>query len=157
MIEEKTKTIGNNLYTVRQLSASEGRKMLMFLTRKLGAAFGTLIEGLGGGKATVQSVMDMDMEVLAKAIREFVLTLEGNELDHLCEVFGKCTRLSFLGPDGTRREVPLTLENQELQFMGKYLEMFKWLGFCLEVNFSDFFVGSRTLKVALGNDAAAVS
>jgi hypothetical protein len=40
--------------------------------------------------------------------------------------------------DGEKK-VPLTVGNQEIHFSGRYMALFDWLAFCMEVNFRGFF------------------
>jgi CYTH domain-containing protein len=146
MLQTKTKTIGNHSYTVRQLGASEGRKMLMRLIKVLGPVLSTLLTG-EGGKAKVKgwSFLETPLADIGKALLTFSDRISEQDLEYLCATLGMATEVHF--PDGKTR--PLTLEEQELHFAGRYSDMFRWLGFALEANYSDFFGSSSALAGAL--------
>ena len=139
MIESEKKTIDGDTYTIHQLGAGEGRKMLVRLTKVLGPSLGRLAE--------VQGEKDPNLsEAIATAIYELSSHLTEADLDWACEVFGKRTELEL---EGGKIQV-LDLELQELHFAGRFGSMLKWLGACLEVNFRDFFAMSASAAKTAG-------
>lgn len=145
MLEIRSKAIGNHTYRVRQLGAGEGRKALIRLVKILGPVFAPLLEGSGKVGAG-WSFLETKASDVGRAFEVLAERLSDQDLDYFCATFGVCTELEW--PDG--RAKPLTLQEQELHFAGDYLAMFKWLAFCLEVNYSGFFQSSSALVGALG-------
>lgn len=168
----RSRTIGNHTYHVRPLGSTAGGKLLIRLTKLAGPAVAALLADIRPGKALEQvrkakaqakaqggaeeakvdaavergwSILDQDASGLAMALREFVFRLEENDLEYLTSVLGMTTEVEL--PDGKR--LPLTKERQELHWAGNYGEMFRWLGFALEVNYSGFFGSWGSITEAL--------
>lgn len=125
MIETIPKTIEGHSYRLHQLGAKDGRHMLVRLTKVLGPSLGRLADA---DRSRLS-------ESIAQAIYELSVHMTEEDLDWVCETFGKRTELEL---EGGALKV-LDLELQELHFAGRYGAMVKWLGACLEVNFQDFF------------------
>lgn len=117
MLETKNKQIGANEYQVTQLGAIQGRKVLARLARVIGPAIAEV--GTGGVTAA-----------LAKAAEG----LTDADVDYFCETFAPMTHVRM--PDG---KTPKLSQIFDFHFAANYLELTKWLGFCLEVNFGSFF------------------
>lgn len=170
MLKSQSRVIGNHTYRVRQLGASEGRKMLVRLVKALGPVLAALLRATKGQKlppakveesteatppeATEEappevpkgwSIMDTKLEDLAGALEVFCTRLSEADVDYLVSTLGPCTEVIL--PDG--RVQALTLDVQEMHFAGSYGEMFKWLGFALETNYSDFLGKSNAVMEAL--------
>jgi hypothetical protein len=99
--------------------------MLVRLTKILGPSVGRLAE----------ITNDKMGEAIAGAIFELSDHLTEEDLDWICEKFGRQTEVEL---GGKKLEI-LDLDMQEIHFAGEYGLMIKWLGACLEVNFQDFF------------------
>ena len=136
MIKTETRDIDGNAYQVSQLTASEGRAMLVLLIKILGPSLGRLIDS---SETTIGSS-------ISGAIFELSTNLTDQELKKVCETFGKYTMVSIEGKDQR-----LDLNLQEIFFAGKYGTMFKWLGFSLEANYRDFFESMANASANLGN------
>jgi hypothetical protein len=119
--------IDGNLYYVTQLGFSQGREVMVRLSKLLGPAFGRL-NGEGGAVAA--------MGELAAAVTEA-------DLVHLCRVFGTSTEVQIEG-----KRPRLTEQIQELHFAGRYDTMLKWLWFAIEVNYGGFFDSVRRIGAA---------
>ena len=139
MLETEQKLIGNTTYHVRQLASGEARKTLVRLTKAVGPVLGALLEDMGGPQgakksAVIRSVMDMDTRQLSKTLSAMSAQLQ--EEDLATQVETEAGKL-----------LQLTKERMEIHFAGGHLlEMFHWLGFCLEVNYRDFFVAFMSAK-----------
>lgn len=138
-LETKSKQIGRYTYRVTQLPTSKGRRMLCLLTKAIGPVLGKLADG--GGKS-----IGIAFEELSERINEA-------DLKELCEVFGESSEVEL--PDGRRPR--LMPEFQEMHFAGQFGELFEWLRFCVEVNYSDFFALAMRGVSAAGSDQAAAS
>ena len=73
-------------------------------------------------------------EAAADALRSLPSQLSYNDIEFFQGVFGDTS----VYIDGQKR-VPLTAQIQELHFVGRYMALFDWLAFCMEVNFAGFF------------------
>lgn len=148
-MQTKNRIIGNHKYEVRQLGTSEAEELLVRLVRVLGPVLGALLEDVGGGIKSpkgIKSLLDMDVTTVSKALHELGMRLTVEDLRHLRTVFGNASVCHQ--PDG--KALPMKLEYQELHWCGRISDMFKWLGFCLEVNYSDFFGGAGLISKAVG-------
>ena len=143
-----TKVIGNHRYEVRQLGTTEAEELLVRLVKVLGPVLGALLEDVGGIKSPkgIKSIMDMDITTVSKALHELGMRLTVEDLRHARTVFGNASTVHM--PDG--KAFPMTLEQQELHWCGRFSDMFKWLGFCLEVSYGDFFGGAGLINKAVG-------
>lgn len=122
---------------VTQLPGIKGRKLLVRLYSVLGPAFAALVEGADGGTGAANVAPDVELDAVSRAMTTLAHSLQEEDLEHVCKVFGATSRVR-VGESGF---VELTTEMQDLVFAGRYLEMFRWLGFALEVNYSGFFAG----------------
>lgn len=123
MLPKKSKDIGSCKYTVTMLGAIKGREVLTKLAKLIAPA----LEGMDGKEFTEASMARM----LGKLLKE----LNTNDISYFCEAFTENTEV--LLPDG---KAPYLHHIFDEHFAGKYLEMTKWLIFCIEVNFGNFFV-----------------
>lgn len=121
--ETKTKRIGNHNYSVTQLGAIEGRRVLA----KLMQLFGGMVGGIaGGGKPD----MVAGFAALAGAITP-------EQVDFFCETFTPWTQV-----ETSPGKVRMLRDVFDDHFVANYGELVEWLGFCLEVNFASFLGGS---------------
>lgn len=153
-LETKSKEIGDRGYTyhVTELPAKKGRALLVRLIKTLGPVFGQLISGMKpqGPKAPKlpspankagAALASINGQAISRALAELASRLTEAELEHVCLVLGEHTEISDQeNPDNRKK---LTPGAQEFHFAGRYLEMFEWIGFGLEVNYADFFSGSQ--------------
>lgn len=137
--EQKTTRIGAHAYKVTQLDAVTGRRAFTKLFKIAGPALAKIENGI-------------DETSLGGALTELVTRLEPADVDYFCDVFAAVTEVS-----GGRytKEAPQLDDVFALHFASNYLEMFQWLAFCLQVNFSSFFVGIGQLIAKLVADRKA--
>lgn len=153
MLETKTRLIGNTRYQVTQLPSSHARKLLVRLVRMAGPIVASLLEDktlIDTNAPIVERVSKLDSKTLATMLRDFSTRVSEADLEYLCETLGGCTQIESL--DG--KLSPLDLEAQELHFRGGRLsELFRWLAFALEVQYSDFFSGLGGVGKPPGREA----
>lgn len=114
MLETRERTIDGFAYKVTQLTARTGNKVGMRLTKTLAGAAGAKdVESALGG-------------IIAKLSEE--------DLEFICDTLARQTQVQ-LEPG----KWPMLSDVFDIHFAGRYLEMLKWLGFALEVNFGAFF------------------
>ncbi len=140
-MEQKTTRIGAHSYKVTQLDAVVGRRVFTRLFKIAGPALAKLENGI-------------DEKALGAALTELVTRLEPADVDHFCDTFAEVTEVS--GGKYTKAAPQLDTVFS-VHFAANYLEMFQWLAFCLQVNFSSFFVGIGQLFGQLAAARAASS
>ncbi len=123
MITTKERSIGANTYKVTQLGFKKSREVLARLSKMLGPV---LAELLSAGNA---------QEKAGAALAALCAQVSEQDLEYLCGVFADCTFVTL--PDGSMKR--LDAQAQEALFGGNIAECFKWLAFCLEANYADFF------------------
>lgn len=136
-LEFRDKVIGEHTYRTKQLGAVAARKLLMRLVKVLGPAFSAFLRN--NASLDSKKLLDMKLDVIAQAVEEFSNIATDEDLEYVCAVFGAVSTVEF--SDG--RSIHLDKQGQDTHFSGRLFEMLKWLGFCLEANFSDFFVGMQ--------------
>lgn len=132
MLETREKRIGDVTYQVTQLPAPSGRRLLVRLYKVLGPAIAAALRGLPESSESL-SLGNLQTAAIGDAMLELAQTLTEDELDHVCEIFSQHTLFSR----EPEKWQPLKVE-KDLHWSGNFLNMFKWLAFCLEVNYSDF-------------------
>lgn len=145
MIETQETEIGSYRFRLSQLPAGKGRRLLVRLTKVLGPTIAAAVaelpdEGEGGA-----NVLDMPVRSVSQAIFELCEKLTEADLDHVCEVMADRCEFSEDGEHWLK----LSSKGQfDLVFAGAYLDMIKWIGWTLSVNYADFFGGSGALEKA---------
>jgi hypothetical protein len=138
------RSIGESKYRVTQLPGKKGRKMLLRLYKVFAPVFGSLIEGLDGGK---KSLGDISVNSISGSLSALAMTFKEEDLEIFCEQFSSMTQLELT--PGENNWVPLD-KHFDQHFAGNYGAMFTWLGFCLEVNFASFFDAWGGLDAVIG-------
>ncbi len=131
MRETKSTTIGDTEYKVTQLGATRGRQVFTRLAKVVGQG------------ATA-----------ANPIAGIMSALSVEDVDYLCETLAPLTTVRIV-ENGKTREPQLSSIFEEW-FAGKYMEMVKWLGFALEVNFGSF-LKDAGLTLDAGKVQAAIA
>lgn len=128
MRETQETTIDGVSFRVAQLGFKKARKVFMRVSKVLGPALATL-------GAESQAGEEISNEAILGAISGTLATVSDEDLDWLADTFGETTWFSR-----DREKWPLLKEaNREMLFGGgNLLLFFRWIKFCLEVNFSDF-------------------
>ena len=129
MKKPQKKTIDGVEYTVTPLGAITGTDVLMALTKLLGPLMGN------------------------KSMEGLLSNLKTDDIKFLCTTFAETTSVTILAQGGKKVTVPLAGDFFDEHFAQKYMQMFEWLAFCVEVNYADFFgkaaaaIGSATAKL----------
>lgn len=118
-LQPQDKTIGGSTYRVTPLVATQGRAVFVRLAKMLGSA------AAGGG----------EKGNLYESLARVLENLNETDLAFISDAFARQTQLQM-----ERGWVQLS-DAFDLHFAQRYLEMFQWLAFCLEVNYSGFFRG----------------
>lgn len=132
MLETKTRTIDGVTFYVDQLRFKTARQVLLRLSKRVAPGLGAVLEAMASGSG---EVMDADTGKIGEALENLLAPLSDEDLDYFAQAFGEVTRFSS---DGDKKPY-LTPDNQEVLFRGRVLLYFRWLAFCVEANYSDFF------------------
>lgn len=141
MLDTRTKKIGEYEYQVRQLTAPIGRKLLVRLFKVLGPSISAGLSSLPDDEGKELSLGDLKANALGDAVAILAETITEGELEHVVETLSEATQYSG-EPD---RWLPLK-RDAEFHWAGRFLQMFQWIAFCLEVNYSDFLGGQVNLS-----------
>ncbi len=145
-ITKKKRTIDGVEYEVTQLGAKEGRALFVRISKMAGPVLGEL------AKLNMSRVMDSDISQIGPALDALTRNVSEEDLDVLCSKFAE--RSAYR--DG--KDWPELDRHFDEHFAGAYLRMIKWLLFCIEVNYADFFdAWKRAKAVAEANRAASRS
>ncbi len=140
MLEAQKRTIGEHTYEVTQLTAPIGRKLLVRLFKVLGPPIGAALAGLPEGDGDGVATGDLKTKAIGDAVMMLAETLTESELEHLVETLTPTTLYSLEADKWLQLK-----DDNEFHWAGRFLDMFAWIGFCLECNYSDFLGGQTSL------------
>lgn len=145
--EPQTRLIDGFEYEVTQLGFTEGRRALVRLIRAIGPTLGKALQNVDNKLdfSKIKNLEDVKVSVAGQIVEELSTCLTDEHLDYFCKVFGDNTLVS-VSPANRANKVPLDMQWQERHFQGNYTSFFKWLWFCLEVNFAGFTDGLGALS-----------
>lgn len=136
MREPQRKTIDGVTFEVTPLGFRKGRQAFTRLAKALGPALGA-----------AESVTELAQgQGVNKVLERLVGEVSDDDLDWFSETFAETTRFSR---DGERWPTMRSAE-QDALFGGNLTLFFRWLMFCMEVNFSDFLGLLRSAKSGEG-------
>lgn len=129
----KTKTIKDRTYSCDVLPVRVSLEVLARFTN------------LAGDTLSAAALGDEDSGALVSAFGTMLKTVSADDVGFFCERFGSVSECegTSLSAAGARDRV----------FRGKLGNMFQWLRFCFEVNYSDFFEDVQSLTVDVPSDA----
>jgi hypothetical protein len=122
------KMIDGFTYEVRPLQAGIGRKALLRFIKLAGPVIAAATES---GKSMT--------EAATSALSVLSTTLDDKDVDYFVGLFGPHTRFCEEGQESGDRWAQLNVAAQEMHFSARYMAMFDWLKFSMEVNFGGFF------------------
>lgn len=138
---QEDKQIGAYTYKVTQLDAIQGIEVLTRFVNIVGPALASA------------DTKDAAL-ALAKAFGDLSTKLTAEDVKYFVGKFSKLTTVS--GGDLKAGHEPQLDTIFAAHFAGRYLDLFKWLAFCFEVNFRSFFTESgASLGGLLGRLASA--
>jgi hypothetical protein len=130
MIESKEKEIDEMKITVSQFPARAGFKMQARLVKLFAPFVGEIIGGIKTKKEQKLMESDVDLSKIPNAVKELFEHLDEDSAMQL--VFDLLQLTKVNGQD-------VNEETFDLMFPGKYLTLYKIIGFVLEVNYGSFF------------------
>jgi hypothetical protein len=145
MIEVKEKTIDGHDFKFHPMMATPARELLDKLIRMFGPSIAAAVEGLDSAEVDtnmeITSILGSAMGSIGGSLREIAAAMQPAFHHKLVEELGSHTQ--WRNEDGNY--VPLRKDLREVLFATNLLTEFKWIAFCLEVQFSDFFGLFQTL------------
>ena len=121
---KKSKDIDGVTYEVTPLQFSIGRQALTRLTKVLSHILPEILND-----------KEDENRALANAFRKLPEAISDDDIEYFVKTFGPTS--SYRSGNGNM--VPMVPQNLELHFAGNYTAFFKWIAFCVEVNFGGFF------------------
>jgi hypothetical protein len=140
-IETRSKEIDGSTYTVAQLPAMRGLKLL----NRIGRSVGPPLTALMGAADPMATVAQMEIGSIAPAARELFDRLTESELESIIKALCETVQVT---EDG--KTMPL-LPVFDLHFAGRYDKLFHVVWFAMEVNYGDFFGDLAGKLAGLGN------
>lgn len=122
---QQTREIDGVVYRVTPLPFGTGRPALMRLLKVMAPVLSAALAEPTNANAALLAALPT--------------ALSDDDLAWFARIFGDASQYQ----DGSRW-VPLIQQNQELHFAARYEAFFRWLLFCVEVNFGGFFGGIKT-------------
>jgi hypothetical protein len=138
-VQTETRVIGGRTYRVTQLTALKARALFVRLIKMVGPMAAAL---LGTGNA--RGFLDMDGKEVGPMIVSFCERISDEELDYFCSVLGEQSQVINERGEGAT----LARNIIDVEFAGRLMDLFKWLTFALEVNFSDFLSVAKAIPAA---------
>jgi hypothetical protein len=138
-VKSEERTIGEHTYRVTQLTALKSRELFSRLVRLLGP----------GVAAMVSAGQGISRSQISQMLGEISQRVTDDELDHFCRVLGSSSQIVAAG-----NAVTLDKEVIDVHFAGQLFNLFKWLAFALEVNYSDFLSVFARMQAAVSAAAA---
>lgn len=142
MIESKHKMIDGVEYTCTQFPARAGIKLKITLGKKLLPGLSELL----GGQANLSDMMGQEITAgkLASAVEKAIATIDPDEaVDLIMQILSQTRRGTREGQGG----VEFSREMLDLEYAGKYLSLYKVIGFVLQTNYGDFLKGINTTNL----------
>lgn len=136
-LKEEKKVIDGVEYKVQPLGAMTGRKVIAKMIRVLSPA--------------LSQVGDQKLD-FAKALQG----LDEDTIEYFCDLFAERTRVENGTDNKGAKRWPLLKDVFDTHFARRYSSLVKWLAFCLEVNFGDFF-GEIRARLRKKEEGAASS
>lgn len=140
MLESQEKKIGEIMYRVTQLPALPGRKLLVRLYKTLGPTIGAALKGLPDSGSSV-SLGSLESSSIGDALTALAHDLTEDDLEYVVTTLTGTTEFSR----ETNKWLPLRNELDD-HWAGKYLQMFQWIAFGLQVNYADFLAVKTSLS-----------
>lgn len=152
-LETESTTIDGHKFTVHKLDPFVAQDILIDLGQLIAPALGKAVSGAASvlGHAKGQSMLDLDTEdpKLADGIAALALGLDKAKMRQLVQIMAEVT----IHNDGQRLSQVMAVI-----FRGDLPLMYRWLGFALKVNFSNFYVwAASAIKRAIAMALAAQS
>ena len=130
-MEERQTEIDGETFRLTILRYKDARRVFMLLSRTVGPA---LAQAMDQAESLETFQKSQGFGGLAKAAERLIRDMTESDLEELFEVFGR----SCVVVRGDKA-LPMNDTNQNRVFSGRLMLSFKWLWWCIEENFSDFF------------------
>lgn len=154
MLEKQTKEIDGLEFRYQPLMATEARKILVELINRFGGSIASGLEELGetdlgddvDGDTEVASMLGKMGKSAGGIIRELTMNLTPEYYEKLCNTLGGQSEVKMVGDNGQEAWPTMDKGTRDLMFGTKLLTEAKWIGFCLGVQYADFFGLAKTVS-----------
>ena len=142
MLEPVEKEIDGIGFKYQPMMATKARKILIELIHKFGGSLAAGVERLGDAEldADLSQIIGKLTSPVGGIIRELTSNLTPEYYENLCKEFAE--RSFVTNPKGDW--IAMKKEVRDMYFGVKLLTEAKWLMFCLEAQYADFFGLVRT-------------
>lgn len=135
MRRTETREIGGTTYSVTQLGWDDGQRLFFNLAKLAGPSVAALLREWQGAVGA-DGKPKLDSETVSAALTEFLQSLSYPMFRDFVDTFVKVTKVH-----GENDKTAPLADMKAIAFAGDYASLCRWLGFCLEVNYSSFFDG----------------
>ncbi len=137
-MKDEIKQFGKFRVRVTQFGTRKGLEVFTKITNTLGPALGTVINVAQNRKTGVG-------EEIGEALAALATAADPETMDYFLSV---CSEYSELVVQDSLK--PMDDAALTLCFAGYYIKLFKWLGFCLELNYGSFLEDPAILRLLAG-------
>lgn len=147
MLEAQEKEIDGIKFKYQPLMAEKAREMFDKLAGRFGPAIAAAVEKLEDAKGLdLEKDLSNSLGLLTGSagglLREVCANLDPKFHKELVHTLGEQTHIM-----GEKGFIPFAHEQREIMFGTKLLTEFKWLGFCLSVQYADFLEPLRNISL----------
>ena len=146
MLEIQERTIDGIDFRYNPMMAKPARRMLVGLIRRFGGSMASGLETLGKEDlSNVDEKMDMLVVLgrltgsIAGVIREITFNLDEDYYEKLTDTLGARSEMRVTSEDGQAAWMTMNNDLRNLEFGNRLLLEAKWVAFCLEAQYEDFF------------------
>lgn len=149
MLEPQEKTIDGITFRYQPMMATPARKLLDELVQRFGPVIGSFIEGLSAAdelnlETEMNAMLGTVTGPLGSGIKQLSKQMDPKFHATVVEQLSKQTQFS---DDDGASYLPLKKERVEVMFATRLTTELKWIAFCLEVQYADFFEPLRDLPM----------
>jgi len=150
VIEPQEREIDGLTFRYTPLMATQARNTLVGLINRFGGSIADGLDGLGEAdfsEATegvdIAQMLGKMTASIAGFVRQLTTNLTPEYYEKLCDTFGARSEVKQ-SHEGQEAWPQMSKGTRDMLFATKLLTEAKWIGFCLEVQYSDFFELAKT-------------
>jgi hypothetical protein len=151
MIEVQEREIDGKIFRFNPLMADKARRMLVGLVNRFGGSFAAGIEGMsdadfqeGDLEKDIALLLGKFTKSLGGIVRQISGNLDPEYYENITDTFGERSEMKIVDENQKTSWVKLSKDVRKMEFATSLLTEFKWVTFCLEVQYADFFGLART-------------
>jgi len=149
MRRSEIRQIGDCRYKVTQLKVRAAHRVLIKLIKVVGEPLGRAVDGLGETDPAKAIMGDLSKGQVGEVARALCNQLGEDDLNWVVDQFQPSVEFQTPELAASKPDTFVPLGDWDNHFAGQIWTEFKLLGFCLELNYADFFEGLGGLKGAV--------